>query len=84
MRGVENHTHVIMLARKKAAVKSGRRGSVDILINKIRPQGIFLSLNLTMPRKLSKADFKNRFKYLKGQLSTRYIVDLWDRPPRNQ
>lgn len=55
-----------MLAWVKAAIES--RGSFDILVGAIGSQGVFLLLDLTISRKLSKAYFENGVKCLEGQL----------------
>ena len=60
--GVEDHAHVIMLAREKAAVEWC--GAVDILVDEIRSYSVLMSSDFAMSRKISEADFENSFKGL--------------------
>lgn len=60
--GVEDHAHVIMLAWKKAAIE--RDGIVDVLVGEMRPQSIFLLLDLAVAGNLSEAYFEDGFKGL--------------------
>ena len=67
--GIEDHAHVITPARKETAIE--RNGAVNVFIDEIGCQGIFLSFDFAMSWEVSKAYFEDSFESLNGQLDMR-------------
>ena len=71
-----------MLAWKKAAIESD--GTVDVLVGEMRPQGIFLLLDLAVAGNLSEAYFEDGFEGLRGQLDRQYTAGSGNKLPNSQ